>query len=242
MSEWLEYLRQLNMASMILRILLAVFIGGTLGFEREKKRRPAGFRTYMLVALGASLTMILSQYLDIMLSTEWADIAAQVGVRTDVSRFGAQVINGVGFLGAGTIIITGKLEVTGLTTAAALWASACLGLAVGAGFYEGAIVCMLMVEICMKIFPRIEDYLNSHSRNMNVYLELDSYENLNAVIAGVKQLGCETFGIDLSNESHGSMRNVAAHISLGLPKMLTHSEVLSKLASSEGIMILEEVR
>ena len=129
------YLRELNLFSMMLRVVLAMIVGGIIGFEREKKGRPAGFRTYMLVAVGATLTVILSQYLDLMLHSRWALTAENVGIRTDLSRFGAQVINGVGFLGAGTIIVTGRQEVKGLTTAAGLWASACMGIAIGAGFY-----------------------------------------------------------------------------------------------------------
>ena len=112
---------------MALRITLAVIVGGLLGLERERKSSPAGFRTYILVAIGSTMTVMLSQYLDFMLNHDWLATADRVGIKTDVSRFGAQVINGVGFLGAGTIIVTGRQEVKGLTTAAGLWASACMG-------------------------------------------------------------------------------------------------------------------
>ena len=116
MESVFEYLRQLNTVSMMLRIVLAVVMGGLLGLERERKSSPAGFRTYMLVAIGSTVTMMLSQYLDIMLDTRWLTQAQALGVQHDVSRFGAQVINGVGFLGAGTIILTGRKRVKGLTT------------------------------------------------------------------------------------------------------------------------------
>lgn len=130
MENYLDYLRQLNFESMALRIILAMIMGGVIGYERELKHRPAGFRTYMLVALGSAVTVILSQYLDLMLSTGWADSLRenQVGNRTDVVRIGAQVINGIGFIGAGTILVTSRNEVKGLTTAAGLWASACMAL------------------------------------------------------------------------------------------------------------------
>ena len=105
-----------------------------IGLERGRKGRAAGFRTYMLVCLGAALTMLLGQYEFEMLNFHWQSLSG--GQTTDVTRFSAQVINGVGFLGAGTIIVTGRQEVKGLTTAAGLWASACVGLAIGAGFYE----------------------------------------------------------------------------------------------------------
>ena len=132
----IPYLREMNFVSVMFRLILAMVCGGMIGLERGRKRRPAGFRTYMLVCLGAALTMLLSQYEFAMVMGPWKGIAQELGMKTDVSRFGAQVINGIGFLGAGTILVTGRQEVKGLTTAAGLWASACMGLAIGAGFYE----------------------------------------------------------------------------------------------------------
>ena len=156
MMEGLAYLREMNVASVLLRLTVAMLFGGFIGLERERKRRPAGFRTYMLVCLGAALTMLLSQYESYMVTHAWHETAMEIGLRTDVSRFGAQVINGIGFLGAGTIIVTGKQEVKGLTTAAGLWASACMGLAIGAGFYEcvllGFLLILLIVCSCYSIF------------------------------------------------------------------------------------------
>ena len=121
----IQYLRELHFASVVVRLALAMLLGGCIGLERGRKRRPAGFRTYMLVCLGAALTVLLSLYEFTMVTGPWSDICAEIGIKTDVSRFGAQVINGIGFLGAGTILVTGRQQVKGLTTAAGLWASAC---------------------------------------------------------------------------------------------------------------------
>ena len=107
MIEALDYLRGLNTVSVLLRLVLAMLFGGMIGLERGRKGRAAGFRTYMLVCLGEALTMLLSQYEYYMVTHDWAELAAEIGLRTDVSRFGAQVVNGIGFLGAGTIIVTG---------------------------------------------------------------------------------------------------------------------------------------
>ena len=120
MSEFLAPLREFNTASVILRMVLAVMCGGFIGVEREHKRRPAGFRTHTLVCLGAAMTTLTSQYL---LTSGW---------NTDPARLGAQVVAGIGFIGAGTIIVTRRRQVKGLTTAAGLWVSAIIGLAVGA--------------------------------------------------------------------------------------------------------------
>ncbi len=120
MSGMIQYLRELHFASVVVRLALAMLLGGCIGLERGRKRRPAGFRTYMLVCLGAALTVLLSLYEFTMVTGPWSDICAEIGIKTDVSRFGAQVINGIGFLGAGTILVTGRQQVKGLTTAAGL--------------------------------------------------------------------------------------------------------------------------
>ena len=122
MTETIAYLREFHFASVVLRLALAMLLGGCIGLERERKRRPAGFRTYMLVCLGAALTVLLSLYEYTLITGPWSTLAAELGMKTDVSRFGAQVINGIGFLGAGTILVTGRQQVKGLTTAAGLWA------------------------------------------------------------------------------------------------------------------------
>ena len=126
MEAILEYLRDLNVASISLRIVLSILIGGILGIERGRKNRPAGLRTYILVCLGSALVMMTNQYVYITFDTG------------DPVRLGAQVISGIGFLGAGTIVLTGRNKIMGITTAAGLWTAACSGLAIGIGFYEGA--------------------------------------------------------------------------------------------------------
>ena len=148
----------MSFLEVVLRLLVATFCGGAIGIERGKKNRPAGFRTYILVCVGASLTMILGEYLAVMYSL-WSEQITTL-LNSDIARFGAQVINGIGFLGAGTIIITGNQQVKGMTTAAGLWASACMGLAIGAGFYEGALVTFICSMLTVTILWRVEYMLN----------------------------------------------------------------------------------
>lgn len=124
-NELTNYLREVNTASIILRLTLATICAGIIGLERGRKKRPAGLRTHILVCIGATLIMITGQYMRDILH-----------IQDDVSRMGAQVISGIGFLGAGTIIVVGRNEVKGLTTAAGLWACACMGLAIGIGFMK----------------------------------------------------------------------------------------------------------
>ncbi len=240
MENAAEYLRQLNFASMALRIALAVIVGGLLGLERERKSSPAGFRTYMLVAIGSTMTIMLSQYLDIMLSTKWLAQAQAVGATHDVSRFGAQVINGVGFLGAGTIILTGRKCVKGLTTAAGLWASACLGLAIGAGFYECVGICVALILICMYAFPALESRMILRSRYMNILAELEGFDHFGIVLATLRELGVTVCDVDLTKHPEDSRASLGVHLSVYLPKEINHTMLLARLSTLGGIVSIEE--
>jgi putative Mg2+ transporter-C (MgtC) family protein len=140
----MDYLREFNLVSILIRLLLAMFFGGFIGVERESKRRPAGFRTHILICVGSALTTLTSQYLYL-----------ELHMFTDLARLGAQVIAGMGFIGAGTIIITKRKDVKGLTTAAGLWTTAIIGLCLGAGYYEGGIAgtfSVLFVELLLGKF------------------------------------------------------------------------------------------
>lgn len=236
-----EYLRQLNMVSMMLRIVLAMLMGGIIGFEREMKHRPAGFRTYMLVAIGSAMTVILSQYLDYMLWHDWSETAELIGIRTDVSRFGAQVINGVGFLGAGTILVTGHSQVKGLTTAAGLWASACMGIAIGAGFYECTVIGFMLIIISMVVFPRIENAMHLNSRIMNIYVEIDSMEHLAAVVNRIKDEDIEIYDISLNKDENDRLSRVSVFFYLKLNRKLAHTELLVELSKLDSVIATEEI-
>jgi len=241
MYELLYYLRELNIHSLLLRLLLAVLVGGMIGLEREMKRRPAGFRAYMLVSLGAALTMILGQYYNTMLDTLWQATAQRLGNRVDVARFGAQVINGVGFLGAGTIIVTGRQQVKGLTTAAGLWASACMGLAIGAGFYECVLVGFIMIFFAMKLLPPIERAILSRARNVNVYIEMDNIEIFGNVVSRLKAEGLSIYDMEIEKQQREAEAQINALFSLRMPRRMQHAEVLAALSTLDGIRTIEEL-
>lgn len=232
-------LREFNTASVLLRLVLAVVCGGLIGINREHKRRPAGFRTYMLVCLGSAMTGILSQYLWVMINTSWAEASRLLNKTTDVSRIGAKAIGGVGFLGAGTILITDQSEVKGLTTAAGLWASACLGLAIGAGFYEGALVGFAAIFLSIKVLPRIEEFLLSRSRNMNLYVELTSPERLRDFISLLKAMGIRIFDVELDRKGAGGGASVVLY--LNLPRSQSHAKLLANLSYSPDVRVIDEI-
>lgn len=237
----LDPYRQLSFASVALRLVLAMVLGGLLGLERVRKRRPAGFRTYMLVCIGAALTMILSQYEMTMLQTSWAEIAAKIGVKADVSRFSAQVINGIGFLGAGTIIINGKQEVKGLTTAAGLWASACMGIAIGAGFYECVLLAFALIFLCNRVLPSIEHSVRDKTRNINIYLEFESLDNVSKILGCIKSVGANIFEVDIDRGHKDQLVYPSATVSLRLHKRRTHAKLILALSELECIHTIDEL-
>ncbi len=242
MDNVIAYLRQLNMCSMILRIALAMFVGGALGLDRTRKHRPAGFRTYMLVSMGAAITMVLSQYLDVMLSTQWLSSLEAVGRRTDVAQLGARVISGIGFIGTGTILITARNEVKGLTTASGLWAAACIGIAVGAGFYECVIISFILMILCMRLLPFIESVVLANARNMNIYVELDSADNLTNLVNKLKAGNIMLYDVEIGREkSPTSLAQISVYFSLRLPQKRPHTEILAALATEEGVAAIEEI-
>ena len=236
----LDYLRQFNLASVLLRLTLAVVCGGLIGVNREHKRRPAGFRTYMMVCMGAALSMILGQYEDTMLHTLLSGAFGAVGQPTDVTRFGAQVINGIGFLGTGTILITEQREVKGLTTAAGLWATACMGLAIGAGFYEGVLLSFVCIFLSIKVLPFVELFLLSRSRNMNLYVELTSLERLKDFITLTKAIGIQIFDVELDRK-RAAGGGVGVVLYLHLPKNQSHTKLLTDLSYSPDVRAIDEI-
>ena len=134
--EIAERLGDFTFGSMVLRLALAMACGGLLGYGRSRKERAAGLRTYMLVCLGAAAAVLISLYLYTMLHGMWQETTLVVGDKFNAARIAAQTIAGIGFIGAGIIIKVSHSQVSGLTTAAGLWTTGIIGLAIGAGYYE----------------------------------------------------------------------------------------------------------
>ncbi len=236
MNEFLTSLRELNIYSLTLRLVLAMLLGGMIGMERGKKRRAAGFRTYLLVSMGAALTMLLGQYFSDMLSST----PGASGISTDLSRLGAQVINGIGFLGAGTIIVTGRQEVKGLTTAAGLWASACMGLAVGAGFYECVLLAFLLILLSIRVLPYIENYIIENSRNINIYVEFEAIDHIGGIIAQIKKQNVSILDVEI-DRGGGEKKLPSACFILRLQKKMKHVDFLAAVAEDRHICAIEEL-
>lgn len=238
----LAYLREFNMASVVLRLCLAVFCGGLIGLERERKRRAAGFRTYMLVALGATLAMLLGQYALAMLNIWSGSFPADFTPKTDVGRMGAQVINGIGFLGAGTVLVnTDKQQVKGLTTAAGLWACGCMGLAIGAGFYECVVISVVLIFLCMRLLHHVEGRMVSTSRHMNLYIAFGSMDDVGPIILALKAQGAQIYEVELSHGRKEQFQDPSAVISLRLREKTSHPQLIASMMDLECVRGLEEI-
>ncbi|MBR2880626.1 MAG: MgtC/SapB family protein [Oscillospiraceae bacterium] len=216
--------------SVFLRMLLALICGGAIGLEREFKRRPAGFRTHILICLGAAMTTLTSQYLFLVMNYP-----------TDIARLGAQVIAGIGFIGAGTIIVTKRQRVKGLTTAAGLWTSAIVGLALGGGFYEGAILATVLILLAELLFSRLEYHILSTSPEINIYLEYSSHEALDRLLKLLKRRNVSIIGMELTRSVESETKNSCVIFSLRLNKKLRPTEIIEEINNCEGVLLVQEL-
>lgn len=222
-------LQEVSLLSVIVRLGLSILIGGILGTERGLRNRPAGFMTYVLVCMGSTLIMLTNQYI------------ATIDPDTDPTRFGAQVVSGIGFLGAGTIIVTRKDEIRGLTTAAGLWVAAGLGLAVGVGFYTGAIVGCLFSVFALISLKKIDIYIKRHAKSMEIYLEYSAEFSMRTLSAFTEKQGYELFDMQRGNVKSLKKELGTLIFSLDLLKRTNHQEILERLHSIEGVEYVREI-
>ena len=228
-------LRGFNEASVTLRFVLAVILGGLIGLEREHKHRPAGFRTHILVCLGAASTTMTSQYL-LTLTPLFPGTFL-----SDPARLGAQVIAGIGFIGAGTIIVTRRRQVKGLTTAAGLWTAAIVGLAVGVGFYEAAVYATFLILLTEILLSKVYWYILSTARCINVYIEYTDAENLTAIMGVLKELEIQTVDVEITKTKPEGEVHMSAILSLQLTRRMPQNAVLTALSKVEGVRSVEEL-
>lgn len=220
-------LREVTLLAVILRIVVSVIIGGVIGLEREIKNRPAGLRTYMVVCLGACLIMMTNQYVCQLFGTG------------DPVRMGAQVVSGIGFLGAGTIMVTRRAQVKGLTTAAGLWTAAGVGLSVGVGFYEAAITSTFAVYVIMTLMQFIDAQVQKKSKSLELYIELSDDYHLGDFLREIRARDIEIRDIQSERNTLGE-RDIRAYlVFLKQKKRKNHIELLEDIRTIPGVVYLE---
>lgn len=183
---------RIDYLELTIRIVTALILGGLIGFEREMGDHAAGFRTHILVCIGSTLIVILSIY-------GFSQFAYEPNVRMDPARLAAQVISGVGFLGAGTIMRTGT-TISGLTTAASLWVVAAIGLAVGAGFYFGAVLTTFVAFFSLFLLNKFEKVFSKSRKTRDLSIEIwDGNGNIGSIMSLLQTLGVQIVKIDITN-------------------------------------------
>lgn len=226
-------LRDLTFTSVAVRMILSVLCGGVIGIEREYKRRRAGFRTHILITLGACVAVLTGEFLVVYMH-----------FYSDMSRLGAQVIAGVGFIGAGTIIHTQETRVHGLTTAAGLWTSAVIGLCFGAGFYEGGFITTILILAAELFLSKLEYRIRRNAPRITVYVEYKEADTISDLTRALKDRKIRIDGISISraekSSGHG-LRLRCAVLSLQLPRNFSPQQALNQIRTLPGIADVEEL-
>ena len=211
----------------IVRLLVAAIFGGIVGLERQNSNQSAGFRTHIILTVASALAMLTNQF-----------IIERFGTG-DISRIGAGVVSGVGFLGAGTIIITSRNRIKGLTTAAGLWACSCLGIAIGAGFYTAAI-CGFIIYIFALLLQPIEKKLSKYSKYVNLHLEFDDPKKLSSFINYIRAKNIKLISLN-NNENYKDTGIYAYNVLLSIPKKSNRETLTNDLSNNKDINYYEYI-
>ena len=212
-----------------LRILMAIVLGGMIGMERGLKNRPAGLRTYMLVCLGACIVMLTNQY-----------VYEAFGVGDPV-RMGAQVVSGIGFLGAGTIIVTARNQIKGLTTAAGLWASACVGLALGIGLYAVSLMGSVAIFVILTLLHELDFRMRRSTKQVEVYVELKHNVAVGQFLDFVRDRQYEPSNLQILLENTSDNGILAFSVTLKGQKNCNHDDIVTTVKTMPGIGYVEEL-
>ena len=222
-------IREVTYLAVVLRILAAVIIGGLLGLERGLKNRAAGLRTYMLVCVGSCLIMLTNHYI------------YQTFGSGDPVRMGAQVVSGIGFLGAGTIIVTRRSQIKGLTTAAGLWSSAGIGLALGVGFYEAAVIGAFAVFAVMTLLQKLDNRMHHKSKVVDVYIELNEKLTLGEFLRQVRNMDLDVGDVEREYDTDPESGDRAYTATIKAKTRRNRAELLEKIQALPGVEYLEEM-
>ena len=230
MGDIMKLLYDFNLTSVAVRLLLALLMGAAIGLERTKHGRSAGMRTHILVCIGGALASLIGVY------------AVLNDLSGEATRVGAQVISGIGFLGAGLILVQNRSRIIGLTTAAGLWNTAIIGLALGIGLYEGAVICFAVAMLTTLVLPYVESYFNKNDKHTMIYIELKGTEKVNACYDVLRNSGFgEIHKIDVAAPRSGNAECVGIYLTLTLPKKSDVYVLEKTLCEIDGVQYAVEI-
>lgn len=224
----ITYFNENGISEMLLKIILAVIAGAIVGAEREVHGRAAGLRTHILVSLGSALCAIIGCFLSVEM--------AKIGVNSDAQRTGAQVISGISFLGAGTILLRkGKTHISGLTTAAGIWATAAIGLAMGFGLYVPAFFAAIIAVVAFGLLTKLEVYMNRKRRTMLFYIEVNSVIAVKETLASLKS-DFEALDVQVTPSRSGIASNVGVEAVIKMPHGVSIEKKIAKLQNLKNVV------
>ena len=226
MQHWMnaiEYLKEFNSVTVLLRLFLAVILGGLVGLERSKSGRAAGLRTHILVCLGAAIASMTGLYINATYNTG------------DVARIAAQVISGIGFLGAGTILVKNKSTVTGLTTAACVWAVGTIGVAIGYGFYEAALFGALLIFFITKTLNAVDRKVRPNSKVYEMHVEILNATKINETLSNIRELDVDVDVVEISETKTSMDSSIGIRLWLHVHKNTKINNVIENINKIENV-------
>ncbi|MBQ7658736.1 MAG: MgtC/SapB family protein [Butyrivibrio sp.] len=226
----IDYLQSTDSIAVAIRLVIATVFGGLVGWERIIKHHSAGIKTHALVSLGSASATALNIYL-----------AMIPGLNADASRIPAGVVSGIGFIGAGTIIVTGRKQIKGLSTAATVWVTSCMGMAIGAGYLEIGCVCLIMVEFSNILLKQLSNKVEGYSKFMNIYIEVNKNRGVNKLRNLLSDNGFSIISMTKSKEKTLQSSDTGLILDLDLGRNKSHDEVLNVLSNEEFVNYVEEV-
>ncbi|WP_029320412.1 MgtC/SapB family protein [Butyrivibrio sp. AE3004] len=229
-GSFLEFLQSTNDVAVAIRLALATFLGSLVGWERLVRHHSAGIKTFALVSLGSAVATALNVYLAMM-----------PGLNADVSRIPAGVVSGIGFLGAGTILVTGKKQIKGLSTAASLWVTSCMGMAIGGGYIIVGITCFMLIAFSNLVLLHASKKVEEHSMYMSIYIEVNKNHGVTKLSKLLSDEGFVITSLSKSKEKTLRSSDTGLIIDLELDKRRAHDEILQIFNELEYVNYVEEI-
>lgn len=226
----IDYLQSMDDLAVVLRLVIATVCGSLIGWERVVRRHSAGIRTFSLVCLGSAVATVLNLYL-----------ADMNGFSADVSRIPAGVVSGIGFLGAGTIIVTGRNQIKGLTTAASLWVASCMGMAIGAGYLAVGLSCFVLVMVANLVLMQLTVKIEKYSRYVSMYIEVEETNGIKKLRKKFSEMGYSVASMNKTKDKTLSGTDSALMVELDYGKSHSHQKLFEELNNLDFVSYVEEV-
>ncbi len=229
-TDFMNFLTGSSDIAVAIRLLLATVLGSLVGWERVITHHSAGIKTFALVSLGSAAATALNLYL-----------SALPGFNADGSRIPAGVVSGIGFLGAGTILVTGRKQIKGLSTAATLWVTSCMGMAIGAGFLTVGICSFLLVAFANMVLLHVSNKVEEYSQYMSIYIEINKNNGVNKLTRMIQEQGFRISSMTKSKEKTIMSSDTALMIDMDLDRKRSHTDVLALFRDLDYVNYVEEV-